>query len=473
MRRDRWRRHWKLVVGYPVVLALLVGLFGASRVRAFSSSNERSAAIVTQDVRGTGDLFDTTVAHSIAVRFSDGDYRRMLDDYFTSGNKGFIEADAVIDGKPVRSVGLRLKGNATLFALRSSDGRTAPRAGPAAGFGAGPPGAGPGGAPSFGTSLGTEAPETLPWLVSFDEFVKGRRYQGQREIAIRPAQNVTRTTVLNEAFSFAALASVGEMAPAHTYVSFQVNERTPALRLVVQNPGESMTDAAYGVDGALYKALSGGRFEDRGDDPLAYATSFRQLTGRRHYDLQPVISFIRWVGQASDAEFDAGLAARLDVESFARYAALQNLLLNFDDMAGPGQNYLLFYDGARQRFSVGAWDMNLALSGSATQGPFDAGRFGGGGAGGPGGLGGNPLKQRFLASATFKPLYERTYRDLYQRLFMRGGLAAIVDSLVAELALVPAELAPRANLDADVTQVRSFVTGRTKGLANNPVIIAS
>ena len=37
-----------------------------------------------------------------------------------------------------------------------------------------------------------EEPETLPWLISFDEFVDGRRYQGHSEVAVRVGRHGRR-----------------------------------------------------------------------------------------------------------------------------------------------------------------------------------------------------------------------------------------------------------------------------------------
>lgn len=81
--------------------------------------------------------------------------------------------------------------------------------------------------------------------------------------------------------------------------------------------------------------------------------------------------------------FDAHLADHVDVESLARYVALHNLLVDFDEIAGPGNNGFYWYDLTTGRFQVVSWDLNLAFS-SSDAGPFDAiGMFGGGGFGAP------------------------------------------------------------------------------------------
>jgi spore coat protein CotH len=169
----------------------------------------------------------------------------------------------------------------------------------------------------------------------------------------------------------------------------------------------------------------------------------------------------------------------VDVASFARYVALQNLLLNFDDMAGPGKNYYLFYDLDRKRFQVITWDLNLAFGGDPAQGPFDPGRLGGRGPGGPGAVPGPPppgavpgpppgggvvggggfrtghrLKERFLVS--FRPVYETTYKQLYQKLFASGAAIRVLDQVAAQAGTAEA---------AAAQSLRTTINARTQALA--------
>ena len=73
-------------------------------------------------------------------------------------------------------------------------------------------------APAAGSARPTldrpRSPEKLPWLISFDEFVEGRRYQGRSEIAVRVAGMGGGTTVLNEAVSLTVLAGCRAAHPA-------------------------------------------------------------------------------------------------------------------------------------------------------------------------------------------------------------------------------------------------------------------
>ena len=169
---------------------------------------------------------------------------------------------------------------------------------------------------------------------------------------------------------------------------------------------------------------------------------------------------------------------------FARYTATMNLLVNGDDMAGPGQNYYLWYDLGTKKISVISWDLNLAMTGNAAASPDEQLSIGGGGngAGGGGGgamrppgqnddagaplagsgRGGNELKERFLASAAFQTAYDDAYAELYQQLYASGTAAGLLDAIAA---VVPSSDGLTADeLAAETETLRTFLQERADAL---------
>lgn len=443
----RVRQYWRLLAACVAFVVALTVAFGTVRVHPYvTSAGDQTADDTAEDLRGLRDLFDASVAHSIRLTYKPDDYQRMLATFSSEGDKDYIEADLVLDGTVIPSVGIRLKGNSTLR-----------------GFGRG--------------SLDSSRAETMPWLISFDEFVPGRRYQGLRDIAVRVAGMNGGSTVMNEALALDVLARAGEPAERYAYAGFVVNDSPATARLIVETPDKPLADRMDGK-GVLYKALSTGQFADQGDDPVAYRDDFKQITKKGSQDLQPVIDLIRWVSSASDADFADDLDEHVDVASFARYAAAQNLLLNFDDMAGPGKNYYLWYDLGSHKFSVIGWDYNLTFSGNASQDPHETssrfggggfGGFGGGGFGGRGGPGGeNPLKQRFLSSKAFNTAYDEAYRSLYQRIYASGQALNSVNTIVKVLSTVDGS--DPAAIAGDAEQLQSQIRERTAYLSTNAVV---
>ncbi|WP_399890343.1 CotH kinase family protein [Streptomyces sp. BBFR51] len=531
----RLRHHWKPVGAVCAGLAVMLYAFGDARVSPYVTSSSRvEADVITDDVRGTVDLYDTSVAHSVQLEYDQTEFDKMMKEFQEDGNKEYIKADLTVDGVYLQDVGLRLKGNSTLMSLRGNGqggpggGRNMPAGGAGGGQGAAPApqqqqGGGAGGqrgqqqgaaAGGAGGGMGggmtqydlsEDRPEELPWLIKVDEFVEGRAYQGEREISLRPGSN--EQVPVNEALTLNLMDTSGLKNERYAFTSVQVNDRPEATRLMVENPDTEYADSVGDGNGVMYKARAGSSFSYVGDDPTDYEESFKQLNKVGSQDLEPVMKLIRWVDRASDEEFEKNLDQYVDVESFATYVAAQNLLLNSDDMAGPGKNYLLWYDLDTKKFSVLGWDYNLTLSGDATTGPDDEFGMGGGGGGGggggrggdtampegapegmpegapegmpggvaaqgrngpgAGGMGGHVLKERFLASDALDDVYKKAYRELYEKFYGSGTALKALDSVADQAGTAGAD---GDQLDSVVENLRKTLGQRTAALAKDKAV---
>ncbi|MGW4373307.1 CotH kinase family protein [Streptomyces albidoflavus] len=506
----RLRHHWKPAATLGVGLVTMVAFLGDVRISPYVTSASRvEADAITDDIPGTVGLYDTSVAHSVQLTYQQTDFEKMMKEFEEDGTKDWIKADLVVDGVYLNDVGIRLKGNSTLMSLRGDQGEQGEqgrqdRQGEAE---AGPPGQAAGQAEQGGGQgggrgggmvqydLSAEKPEELPWLVKIDEYVEGRAYQGEREISLRPGSN--GQVPLNEALSLSLTDTSGQQAERYAFTSVEVNDRPAATRLMVENPDTDYGDEAGESNAVLYKARAGSSFAYQGDDPSEYESSFKQLNKKGSQDLEPVMKLIKWVEYASDEEFARDLDQYVDVESLAAYVATQNLLLNFDDMAGPGKNYLLRYDLDTKKFSVLGWDYNLTFSGDATAGPDDATGMGGGmpgggeagegqrppGApegmpeGGPGGADGegegrgpgggmaeHALKTRFLETDAFDEVYLTAYQELYEQFYASGAAAKEVKAIAGQ---ARAAGAGSEELETAVSQLTGTVTDRAAALAKD------
>ncbi len=381
-----------------------------------SSSGEAAVATtgVTSATRTVADgagVWDATTVHDISIEVDESVVATMIDTYLETDEKEWIEATVTIDGEVYDAVGLRLKGNSSLR----------------------------------GVSADAD-PAELPWLIRLDKFVDGQELDGSSEFVVR---SNTSETALNEAVALDLLAEAGLASEHAVATSFSVNGGDAVLRLVVQNLDEAWDAENFSTAGILYKAESGGDWSYRGDDPDSYDDVFDQETGDD--DLAPLVDFLEFINTSSDEEFAAGLPARLDVEAFARYLAFEEVVDNFDDIDGPGNNSFLRYDAESGGFTVVAWDHNLAFGGSAGGGGTAGGDVrerpegapaggerpegapaGGerpdGGQGGPGGGAGggdgrgrdNILVERFTAVAEWADLVAQAKADLTEELVDSG-----------------------------------------------------
>lgn len=439
-------------------------------------------------ITGAVELFDATATHNVSIVWDDDDYDAMIAAYESDSDKAWISADITIDGTLIENVGVRLKGNSTLRSLGGTGGGMGPAgaadgtmptdmptdmAGGMGGRGNPPEGAdgtmptdmptdmanmGGGDAPAGMGGMGDSAdisaddPASLPLLIRFDKYVDGTDYEGLTELALRPG-----TPVINEALALSVTAATGQSTQRYAYTTYSVNGSATQTRLLLENPDEEYGDGVDDGNSVVFKADAESSFSYQGDDLSVYEDQFKQLNKTDTQDAAPIVAFLKWLDEADDATFDAELATWVDVDSFAKYAATQNLLANSDDMAGPGQNYYLSYDLTTKKISVISWDLNLALSGNATASPDESLSMGGGKGGAGGGMGGNTLKTRFLASDTFKKLYDSAYEELYSQVFAEGTaqslLTTITESIPASDGLTEEEIAEKSKtLDSYLTQ---------------------
>jgi spore coat protein CotH len=437
------------------VLAALASLTLGGCAVGTSDRDAASTAGVTTSARDVADgagVWDASVVREISIEVDEDAVAAMIDTYQETDEKEWLEATVTIDGEVFERAGIRLKGNSS---LRSVDDDA--------------------------------DPTDLPWLIRLDKFVDDQAIDGWSELVVR--SNSTETA-LNEALALDLLAQAGLASEHAVASSFSVNGTDARLRLVVQHLDEEWEAENFSTDGLLYKAEAGGDWSYRGDDPEAYADVFDQETGDD--DLTPLIDFLDFVNNSSDEDFASELPGRLDVQSFARYLAFEEVVDNFDDIDGPGNNSYLRWDAGTGAFTVVAWDHNLAFGAGPGDGAGMPGGFPGGdgerpegmpegmpsempegmpegerpdlGEGGPGGMGGpggrtNVLVERFTAVEEWADLVDQAKADLTEELYDSGYAEEVLDQWVQVLTEQAGDL-----VDADVVQeeadaIREVIAG--------------
>jgi spore coat protein CotH len=445
---NRFRRR-------PVVLAALASLAlggcatstpdapGAAATTGVTSAAEEVAA-------GTG-IWDASTLHDISVEVDEEAYAAMIATYEETDEKEWIEATVTIDREVVERAGLRLKGNSSLRSV-SADAE----------------------------------PTDLPWLIRLDKFIDGNSIDGWTELVVR--SNASETA-LNEALALDLLAEAGLASEHAVATSFSVNGADARLRLVVQHLDERWEEENFSTPGLLYKAEAGGDWSWRGDDPDAYTDVFDQEAGDD--DLTPLIDFLDFINNSTDEDFAAELPERLDAQGFARYLAFEEVVENFDDIDGPGNNAYLRYDATTGGFTVVAWDHNLAF-GTSPGGGFPGGGFPEDGErpegmptdmptdlpsdlpegmsegerpegmpeGGPGGMrgGSNVLVERFTAVEEWADLVEQARADLVEELYDSGYAEEVVDQWVTVLTEQAGDLVDASTVEEEADAIRAVIS---------------
>lgn len=401
--------------------------------QASSASDTTATTAATSSTetlnQASGDvLFDSSVVHTISVFFTQEDYDAMIQTYKNSGVKDWIEAAVTIDGTTYQNVGMRLKGNSSIRELK--DGRTG----------------GPGG------NVSAAVPEGLPWLIRLDKNVDGQNHNGITDLVVR--SNNWKTS-LNEAVALELLEMAGLASQKAIAVRFAVNGSDAVLRLTTENPEDVWMAEHFSGSGALYKAESRSDYSYRGNDPDAYAEVFDQEAGKDNTHLTPLIQFLDFINNTDDATLDSTLAQRLDVQSFATYLAMEELIGNFDDIDGPGNNSYLYYDPATGSFTVVPWDHNLAFGG------MDGGGNRGGAGNAQGGARGsrgksNILVQRFHANAEFEAVYQQRLTELKTQLYENGVAPDVLEKWVTLLKTQASDLVDATTVDSEAAKIWAY-----------------
>ncbi len=419
---------------------------------ACSTSPDSPTATSTTSGTGAavaGSLFDSSAVHEIAIEVDTSEYDAAIATYLDSGEKEWVSATVTVDGQTFTEVGIRLKGNSSLRGL---------------------------------TLETAQSPEDLPWLVRLDKYVDGQALDGVTSFVIR--SNTTQTA-LNEAVALELIGLAGLATEASTPVRLSVNGSDQTLRLVVENPDDAWMADELGADGVLYKAEATGDYTYRGDDPEAYDEVFDVEAGAEDYG--PLTEFLRFLDEADDETFAAELPDRLDVDAFATYLAVQELVDNFDDIDGPGNNSYLYYDEATGRMTVVAWDQNLSFGvrnvdqqaapgGAAAPGgdaapgdtapggrPAPPGQAGDDtlpdrpDAGGGRAMGGNVLSERFLADETFAALYAERLAELTAELYDSGAAAEVLAGWTAVLTAQASDLVPAETVETEASSIAAYL----------------
>ena len=436
-----------------VFAAVGLGAVGAVILSGCGSFGETSAGVSSGKAgKVTDGYLDPDSLHSVEITVDQNAYQEMIAAYTSNRTKNWIEATVTVDGVAHEKAGLKLKGNSSLQ----------------------------------GISADSE-PQKLPWLVRFDKFVDGANHDGMTRMVIRASSS---TSALNEAVALDLLATTGLASEKAAHISLSVNGSDPVLRLTCQDLDESWVAQNFDVAGLLYKAESTGDYTYRGTDESAYKDVFDQETGKANFT--PLIEFLQFINESSDADFQSGLAQRVDVDKMVTYLAFEDVIDNFDDITGPGNNSFLWWAEQANQMTVVAWDHNCAFGlkpgagvgqrwhGDGGQPPGGGGQPSGdgsapsngqaptgqppGGAGGqqPGGGGSqtkaNALVDRFnsLMDGETKVSAERD--RLKQELYTSGVAQTILDARAKVLTDQAGSLIEQSAVEADKQTIAAYFT---------------
>ena len=390
-------------------------------------------------------LFDGDVVHEMHVRFKQPDWYQQLLANFNENTDDvpLIEASFEWGQFKFDSVGVRIKGNST---ARVNSVKK-------------------------------------PFRIKFNEYVKGQKIDGIGSINLNNING--DASMVREKAYFELARQAGLVAPRMNWAALYINGEYWGLYFlceVINDDFLKMNFPKEARDGWLYKGNIGSTFEYWGDDAARYAVTFEKKSFEDENDWSDLIRLTSVLAQNPDEDLEAKIGEVLDIDSFLKAMALDNLTVNLDSYVTMTQNFYVFRRPTDGKFQWLVWDPSLAFgafSGGLTTAqmktlPLEyvaAGIGGGFPGGGPGGPGGpppmqaaliRPLATRLWAVPSIKARYREIYAKMVQEVFL-------VDNLIARMNTMRTLIRPWADLDNNkLTSLAAFDAAMTQDAAANP-----
>ena len=453
-------KAWSLLGAFATVALALSGCGKASTDEPSTDATQSSQTVTTPS---SDTYFTTDEVHSIDIDLDQADYEAMLTTYAETGDKEWVTVTATIDGNTFEDVGLRLKGNSSLrTALATSRGIELSEEDLENE-----------GSDSGDSSSDAAAPETIPWLIRLNKYVDGQNYLGRYDFVVRG--NDTESS-LNEAVAMAMLEEAGLATHRVAFTAFSVNGSEAKLRLVSEVPDDELwNEDWFGTEGATWKADSDGDWDYHGEDGAEYEAIWKQRTGED--DMTPIVEFMDFINNSSDETFEDSLGEYLDLDQFAKYLAVEDMINNWDTISGMGNNGYLHYDPSTGMMTLIAWDHDRAFESHGAGMGGMPGNGGSGPSGGPGGApgtnapgdnapdgnaagarGSNILETRFRASDTFMEMYNKAYADLTVSLIDSGFAQDVLDQYTELLIAQASDLVSPDTVESDAKVISNQLT---------------
>ena len=309
----------------------------------------------------------------------------------------YVRADLEFEGRPLKNVAVRYKGNSTFMESRQSLKRSL--------------------------------------KIELNRYVKGQKLAGQTKLNLH--NNVTDASWMNEVLSYRLFRDAGVAAPRTAYakvfltVPGQYDRKYLGLYSMVEEVDSHFAKDRFGTkSGAIFKPVTPDLFSFSGVDWSKYNQAYDPKTELSESEQQRIIDLSRLVTSGSDREFSARIAEFINLEEFARFMSVTVWVSTLDSILMMGQNFYLYLPPQTQQFEFVPWDLDhsfgqFPMGGSqeqrenlSIQTPW---------------RGANRFLERMFKNETFKKLYLGAMSEFSKSLFLPERFFKQVDELAAAI----------------------------------------
>lgn len=249
-----------------------------------------------------------------------------------AGNFGFeftyVPATVRLDGIEVANVGLRYKGS--------------------------------------GTYMMSQRHVKRSLKIDFDRFDETQTFSGIKKLNFN--SGVMDPTKIREALAYWAFREAGVAAPqtAFAEIALTVPGKFDGEQLgpftIVEQVDKAFLKKHFGSGKGLLLKPEGIRgLPHVGTNLDDYRAVYGPKEEGTAAEWQRLVELTRLINVASEEEFATRIADYLDLESFARFVAVNTALASMDSFIGLGHNYYLYLSPETGKFVFIPWDLDLAF----------------------------------------------------------------------------------------------------------------
>ena len=292
-----------------------------------------STASVTVDVWDTAEstvdywtVFDDSQVRRVDLIVSQANWDLMWVDVNAEVE---VEADAVVFGTELDSIGLRMKGNSSL----------------------------------------NNPSQKKPWKIDTNEFIDDQEYENLKMLIFN--NGFKDPSLAREALAYEMLRAGGVCASNTCFVEIWITiGADPAefwgVYTMVERVDEKFLQNRYGnKEGNLYKGCFGADFTYSGPNIASYPVydgepCYTKKTNEDAADYTDLLNFLDVLNNTADEDFPAAVEEVFNVDSYLRYLASTMLHCNFDVHMYMNQNFYIYSNPETGKFEFIPWDLNQA-----------------------------------------------------------------------------------------------------------------
>lgn len=273
-----------------------------------------------------GDItFQSAIVHDINITFTQTNwldslmYNKMHADSFNLSTKSMM-ASVTIDGTPIDSIGVSLKGNSSF------------------------------------SYPGTKKPIKL----SLNEYVSGKKFDGMKTINLN--NNFLDPTYMREKLLLDFLNKKGLPAPRCTYAKVSYNGQYVGLYKMIEQLDKTFLKTHFGNNGGnLFKGDPAGTLNWIDNNPTSYYPYYELHSNTTANNWSDFVNFIDNINNTPPATFYDTLETNLNTLPMIKQWAARNLFVDLDAYFHAPHNYYLYHNTATNKFEWNTWDVSVAF----------------------------------------------------------------------------------------------------------------